>query len=46
MFAAQWTSIAQEFLLTMRDYPPSQTPGSFNLDSMQKRIEAMGTTKQ
>ena len=39
-------SIAQQFLLTMRDYPPSQTPGSFNLDSMQKRIEAMGKTEQ
>ena len=39
-------AIAQQFLLTMRDYPPSQTPGSFNLDSMQKRIEAMGKTEQ
>ena len=39
-------SIAQQFLLTMRDYPPSQTPGSFNLDSMQKRLEAMGKTEQ
>jgi arylsulfatase len=38
--------IAQQFLLTMRDYPPSQTPGSFNLDSMQKRIEAMGKMEQ
>jgi arylsulfatase A-like enzyme len=38
--------IAQRFLLTMRDYPPSQTPGSFNLDSMQKRIEAMGKMEQ
>ena len=33
---------AMQFLLTLKDYPPSQTPGSFNLDSMQKRIEAMG----
>ena len=39
-------SIAQQFLLTMRDYPPSQTPGSFNLDSMQKRIEAMGKLEE
>ena len=39
-------AIAQQFLLTMRDYPPSQTPGSFNLDSMQKRIEAMGKVEQ
>ena len=39
-------SIAQQFLLSMRDYPPSQTPGSFNLDSMQKRIEEMGKVEQ
>jgi arylsulfatase len=26
------------FLLTMRDYPPSQTPGSFNLEKVQKMI--------
>jgi arylsulfatase len=43
---AEANMIAQQFLLTMRDYPPSQTPGSFNLDSMQKRIEAMGKMEQ
>ena len=26
--------------MTMKDYPPSQTAGSFNLDKMQKQIEA------
>ena len=25
--------------MTMKDYPPSQTPGSFNLAKMQKQIE-------
>lgn len=28
------------------DYPPSQTPGSFNLTKMQKQIEDMSTGKQ
>jgi arylsulfatase len=25
--------------MTMKDYPPSQTPGSFNLEKVQKQIE-------
>ncbi len=32
--------MAAEFLKTMKDYPPSQTPGSFNLEKIQKQIEA------
>ena len=32
--------LAAKFLMTMKDYPPSQTPGSFNLDKIQKQIEA------
>ena len=32
--------IAGRFLKTMVDYPPSQTPGSFNLEKIQKQIEA------
>ena len=31
-----------KFLMTMKDYPPSQTAGSFNLTKMQKQIEATG----
>jgi arylsulfatase A-like enzyme len=34
------SAIAGQFLQTFVDYPPSQTPGSFNLDSMKKKIEA------
>ena len=30
-----------EFLMTFKDYQPSQTPGSFNLTKMQKQIEEM-----
>ena len=32
--------VAAKFLMTMTEYPPSQTPGSFNLDKVQKQIEA------
>ena len=28
-----------KFLMTMKEYPPSQTPGSFNLEKIQKQIE-------
>jgi arylsulfatase len=31
---------AGKFLMTMKDYPPSQTPGSFNLEKIQKQIES------
>ena len=34
--------IAGKFLMSMKDYPPSQSPGSFNLDKIQKQIEAAG----
>jgi arylsulfatase len=32
--------LAAKFLMTMKDYPPSQTPGSFNLEKVQKQLEA------
>ena len=32
--------LAAKFLMTMKDYPPSQTPGSFNLEKIQKQIES------
>ena len=31
--------VAAKFLQSMQDYPPSQTPGSFNLEKIQKQIE-------
>jgi arylsulfatase len=37
---APMQQFAGRFLLTMKDYPPSQTPGSFNLEKVQKQIEA------
>jgi len=32
--------LAGKFLMSMREYPPSQTPGSFNLEKIQRQIEA------
>lgn len=32
--------LAGQFLMSMKDYPPSQSPGSFNLEKIQKTIEA------
>lgn len=31
--------LAAKFLLTMKEHPPSQTPGSFNLEKFQKLLE-------
>ena len=33
------SKVAANFLMTMQEYPPSQTPGSFNLEGIQKKIE-------
>jgi arylsulfatase len=35
------TEMAGKFLMTMKDYPPSATAGSFNLSKMQKQIEEL-----
>ena len=32
--------LAAKFLLTMKDYPPSQTPGSFNLAKVEEQIRS------
>jgi len=37
---APMQQLAAKFLMTMKDYPPSQSPGSFNLEKVQKQIEA------
>ncbi len=33
-------ALASRFLQTMQDYPPSQTPGSFNLSSIEEKLKA------
>jgi arylsulfatase A-like enzyme len=35
--------MAGKFLRTMKDYPPSQSPGSFNLEKIQKQISSGAT---
>jgi len=37
---APMQQLAAKFLMTMKEYPPSQSPGSFNLENVQKQIEA------
>lgn len=32
--------LAAQFLLTMKDYPPSQTPGSWNLSAIEQKLKA------
>ncbi len=32
-------SLAAQFLQTMQDYPPSQTPGSFNLSTIEEKLK-------
>lgn len=32
--------LASDFLKTMKDYPPSQTPGSFNLKKVEEQLKA------
>jgi arylsulfatase len=35
--------LAAKFLMTMREYPPSQTPGSFNLSKIEEHLRTGGT---
>lgn len=34
-------AVASKFLLTLKDYPPSQKPGDWSLDSLEKQIKSM-----
>jgi arylsulfatase len=33
--------VASKFLMTLKDFPPSQKPGDWSLDSLEKQIKAM-----
>lgn len=35
--------LAANFLITMKDYPPSQTPGSFNLSAIEAKLRDIGS---
>jgi arylsulfatase len=39
-------AVASQFLLTMKDYPPSQTPGDWSLQSLERRIKSMTAAGQ
>ena len=36
-------AVASKFLMTMKEFPPSQTPGDWSLDSLEKQIKSMTT---
>jgi len=40
------SAVATQFLMTLKEFPPSQTPGSFNLDAVMKQIGAAGKTER
>ena len=35
-------AMAARFLMTMQDYPPSQSPGSFNLSKIEEQLRRGG----
>jgi arylsulfatase len=37
-------AVASKFLLTMKEFPPSQTPGDWSLSSLEKQIKEMTAT--
>jgi hypothetical protein len=36
-------AVASEFLMSLKEYPPSQTPGDWSLDSLERQIKSMTT---
>jgi hypothetical protein len=34
-------AVASKFLMTLKDFPPSQKPGDWSLDSLEKQIKSM-----
>ncbi len=38
--------IASKFLMTLKDFPPSQKPGDWSLDSLERQIKSMGPTSR
>ena len=39
-------AVAAKFLVTMKDYPPSQTPGDWSLSSLEEQIKKMTASGQ
>jgi arylsulfatase len=38
-------ALAAKFLMTMKEYPPSQSPGSFNLSKIEERLRSAGGSR-
>ena len=38
-------ALAAEFLKTMQEYPPSQSPGSFNLSKIEEQLKSAGSSR-
>ncbi|MBK8991818.1 MAG: arylsulfatase [Gammaproteobacteria bacterium] len=38
--------VASKFLMTLKDYPPSQSPGDWSLDTLEKQVKGMTTAGQ
>ena len=38
-------ALAAEFLMSMKEFPPSQSPGSFNLSKIEEKLKEMGAGK-
>jgi arylsulfatase len=36
-------AVASKFLMTLKEFPPSQTPGDWSLDSLERQIKNMTT---
>jgi arylsulfatase A-like enzyme len=39
-------ALASKFLMSMKDYPPSQTPGDWSLDTLERQIKNMTPTTE
>jgi arylsulfatase len=37
-------AVASRFLMTLKDFPPSQKPGDWSLDSLERQIKNMTST--
>jgi arylsulfatase len=38
--------VASKFLMTMKEFPPSQKPGDWSLSSLEEQIKSMTTSGQ
>ena len=42
----QKTQTNAEFLMSMKEFPPSQSPGSFNLSKIEEQLREMRTAER